>query len=256
MSSKSVKCRLFVEQPLGGAQQISLTEGQAHYLSRVMRLRAGCRIPVFNGRDGEWAAELQGVGSRMHLNCVSQIHAQRGCPDVWLLMAPLRRSRTEFAVEKAVELGVSRITFVSTDRTSHSRVNVSRLRSIAVEAAEQCGGMAVPRIEGIRPLGSVIGAWPEDRKLIFCDEEAGGERCPLPGPSAHKGSALLIGPEGGFSERERLLIGALENSVRSSLGDRILRAETAVAAALALLNIRQNGCESPPALAAQDRAKI
>ncbi len=251
-----MKSRLFVEQPLAGAQQVSLSAGQAHYLNRVIRLREGGRAAVFNGQDGEWIAELQGGGKRMRLKCIKLIRAQTQCPDVWLLLTPLRRARTEFAVEKAVELGVSRIVFVSTARAAERTVNIGRLRAIAIEAAEQCGGMNLPRIDGIRPLAAELKSWPQGRRLLFCDEEAATGSFPFPAPSADAGNAVLIGPEGGFTERERNLVGAFEFSVRVSLGSRILRAETAAVAALALLNAGRGSAAPPPVLAAQDSADI
>lgn len=251
MSVKIVKSRLFLAHRLAQAQCISLDGGQSRYLNRVMRLREGASVPVFNGRDGEWLAELQHGG--IVLKCTSQIRRQVDCPDVWLLMTPLRQSRTEFAVEKAVELGVRRICFVSTKRTVLRKINLPRLRSIAIEAAEQCGGMNVPHIEDVRALFSVLQTWPSHRTLQFCDEETVGEREVVSIQAEPSASAVLVGPEGGFTDRERQQIDALEFSVRVGLGCRVLRAETAVIAALALNNI-DNGVYSTTS--ASDSAKM
>ncbi|MCY4006007.1 MAG: 16S rRNA (uracil(1498)-N(3))-methyltransferase [Rhodobacteraceae bacterium] len=235
MPHKPVKSRLFVEQPLAEAQRLALSSGQSHYLCRSLRLGVGGRVSVFNGHDGEWLAELVETGRAAKADCIRQIRSQFKPSNIRLLMSPLRPARTEFAVEKATELGVSRITFVSTDHAVKRAVNFRRLRAIAVEAAEQCGGMSLPKIDGVISLDDELVNWPTGCQLLFCDELATSD-CGFPSLAADQATAVLVGPEGGFSVRERARIDGLQFSVRISLGCRVLRAETAVTAALALVN--------------------
>ena len=237
MPAKPIKSRLFVEQPLGAAQPVLLDSRQAHYIHRVMRLRSGGQVPIFNGRDGEWLSELHLSQNQVHLECIRQIRPQLEDSDVWLLMVPLRQARTEFAVEKAVELGVSRIAFVSTERAVPRRVNLVRLRTIAIEAAEQCGGMSIPKMAETRALDQEFQNWPQGRVLYFCDENAGATNLPFPCQAGESARAVLIGPEGGFSDSERQYINDLKFSLRISLGHRVLRAETAVVSALTIINV-------------------
>lgn len=237
MSAKSMKSRLFVEQPLGAAQPVSLDSRQAHYVQKVMRLRSGGQVPIFNGRDGEWLSELHLSQNQVHLECIRQIRPQSEDSDVWVLMVPLRQARTEFAVEKAVELGVSRIAFVSTAHAVPRRVNLARLRAIAIEAAEQCGGMNIPKIADVQELDQELQNWPLGRVLYFCDENAGPTNLPFPFQTGESAKAILIGPEGGFSDFERQYINDLKFSLRISLGRRVLRAETAVVSALTIINL-------------------
>ena len=214
-----------------------LEKRKAHYLLNVMRCSVGDRIAIFNGEDGEWEALLtEGAGLKASVECTAPLSKQIELPDVWLLFAPLKKSRTDFAVEKATELGIKKILPVLTDRTMTKRISTERLNAVATEATEQCGGLAVPAIERLRPLPDLLADWPEERRLFFCDELA---------PDCAKGFAnhatggpvaVLIGPEGGFTDEERNTLAQLSTASRISLGERILRAETAVAASLALLH--------------------
>lgn len=234
MSLNSKKSRLSVRQPLVEDQYVELTESQSHYVIRVLRLRKGGQILLFNGHDGEWMAEIVSFDKVVRLKCIYHARVQINSPDVWLLMAPLKPSRTEFAIEKSVELGVSKIEFVSTDRSVKRSIKYKRLNAIANEAAEQCGGMDVPQINEIKSLDDVLNLWDESRKLLFCDEEA--VSMPFPYLSQDNKFAIIIGPEGGFTEAERSKIETLEYSHKVSLGPRILRAETAVISALTLVH--------------------
>ncbi|MCY3878703.1 MAG: 16S rRNA (uracil(1498)-N(3))-methyltransferase [Rhodobacteraceae bacterium] len=231
--------RLFVEHRLATAQRITLSAAQTHYLTRVMRLKTGSDVILFNGRDGEWACRIDQLKPSAELTCTQLRRAQLQPPDVWLLFTPLKRPRTEFAVEKATELGVARILPILTERCERHSVNLTRLRAIATEAAEQCGALSVPEIRDTLPLLSVLVDWPAGRRLYFCDEEfsAVPDAPRISGGGVSR--AVLIGPEGGFTEGERTRLAAMPFISHVGLGKRILRAETAVAAALALMNM---GC--------------
>lgn len=228
------KVRLFIDHPLAQGQAVPLTADQAHYLGTVMRLPVGASLTLFNGRDGAWEARLTAISRRAgEVEPVRQTAPQRMPPDLWLLFAPLKKARTDFIVEKAAELGAARILPVQTAFTNADRIARDRLQAHAVEAAEQCGGTFVPPVEALAPLATVLDAWPAERLLIWADEAAAGPATPLSGLPRGP-AALLIGPEGGFSDAERGRISALPQARRISLGPRILRADTAAVAALAL----------------------
>ncbi len=236
MLAARAKIRLFVEQPLGTGQAIALSQPQAHYLGAVMRLRAGAEVALFNGRDGEWLARLVEIGKRRaEAECLAQSAPQLDPPDLWLLFAPIRKARTDFIVEKATELGAARILPVQTEFTNAERIRRDRLQAHAVEAAEQCGGTHVPDVTALAQLAQVLGDWPADRALIWCDE-ALAEDGSAPPPSAlpPAPAAILIGPEGGFSPSERARLREVPGIQSLSLGPRILRADTAAVAALTL----------------------
>jgi len=226
------KVRLFVDHPLGAGQSVPVSHDQAHYLFGVMRLAVGAVISVFNGRDGEWAAEVVEAGKRRGvLLCQTQTKPLQLPPDLWLLFAPIRKERTSFIVEKAAELGAARILPVQTEYTqSANRVRQDKLQAHAMEAAEQCGGTYVPQVAELQKLGRVLDGWDSARQLMFCDEVEVGAARALDGPSGPW--AILVGPEGGFSETERTRLRGLAYAHVVSLGPRILRADTAAVAAL------------------------
>jgi 16S rRNA (uracil1498-N3)-methyltransferase len=229
------KIRLFVDQPLGAGQAIALTEGQAHYLFAVMRLGVGASVLVFDGKTGEWRAEVAEVGKRRGvLVCVDHTAPLRMPPDLWLLFAPIKKARTDFIVEKATELGVARVTPVQTRFTNADRIRVDKLRAHAVEAAEQCGGTFVPVIDDVMPFAKLLDTWPPDRRILWCNEHLAGVAAALPKGGAPGPWAVLIGPEGGFSAEEQARLCAMPEVVQASLGPRILRADTAAVAALTL----------------------
>ncbi|MFT4961611.1 MAG: 16S rRNA (uracil1498-N3)-methyltransferase [Paracoccaceae bacterium] len=232
----SAKIRLFVEHPLGEAQSVPLNRDQAHYLFGVMRLKVGALVLLFNGRDGEWLAQVAVAGKRGgELVLQAQTKVLQMPPDLWLLFAPIKKTRTDFIVEKAAEMGAARIMPVQTEFTNAERIRQDRLQAHAVEAAEQCGGTYVPEVTDLQKLDRVLADWPAGRRLMFCDEEEAGRSSALTGVVAGDGGwAILIGPEGGFSERERLRLRALEFTQSVSLGPRILRADTAAVAAMTL----------------------
>ncbi len=232
--------RLFVAAPLGPGARVPLSPGQAHYVAAVMRRRAGDALLLFNGRDGEWRARLaaEARGRRLEAVVEAQTRAQVGAPDLWLLFAPVKRTPVDRIARLATELGVAALRPVATARTAVARLNLDRLRANAIEAAEQCGRLTVPDCAATEPLDRALAAWPPERRLLFCDEAggapAGRALAAMRGEAASGPWAVLIGPEGGFSPEERAALRALPQSVAVSLGPRILRAETAAAAALAL----------------------
>jgi 16S rRNA (uracil1498-N3)-methyltransferase len=233
--------RLFVDQPLGPGQPVALTADQSRYLFTVMRLAPGDEVRVFNGRSGEWSATVAEAGKRTgRLTATAPTAPQRTPPDLWLLFAPLKKARTDFIVEKATELGAARILPVQTRLTNADRIARDRLQAHAVEAAEQCGGTFVPEVAGLQPLDRLLDSWPASRRLWWCDEHLAGT-APVPDPPASDRSApgaILTGPEGGFAEAERSRLRALPFVRPVALGPRILRADTAAVAALALWQTR------------------
>ena len=220
--------RLFVEGPLAKDGQAELTRDQGYYLSRVMRLKQGDAVRLFNGADGEWLAELEGQGAR----CSELLRPQACSGDAWLLFAPPKKDRLRFLVEKATELGVARLMPVTTERTEPPQARPDKLLDWAVEAAEQSGRLTIPACCHQADLAEVLESWPQDRALLFCDEDGGA---PVVQALAGAGVtvAFLVGPEGGFSEAERQTLGSNPRVAPVSLGPHILRVETAALAALA-----------------------
>lgn len=231
----SAKIRLYVEHPLGQGQSVELTREQAHYLFGVMRLAVGGHVALFNGKDGEWLAEVAAASKRGGtLSCLEQTRPLQMPPDLWFLFAPIKKARTDFIVEKAAEMGAARILPVQTEFTNSERIRQDRLQAHAVEAAEQCGGTFVPEVADLQRLDRVLDAWPEDRQLMFCNEAEVGSALRLAANEKGQPWAILIGPEGGFSDRERARLAALPYAHVVSLGPRILRADTAAVAALTM----------------------
>jgi 16S rRNA (uracil1498-N3)-methyltransferase len=236
MADAGSRIRLFVTCDLGPGAEVTLDENQAHYLFTVMRLGAGARVALFNGRDGEWLAEVAEAGRRGgRLAAREHSRPQRRPPDLWLLFAPVKKARTDFIVEKATELGAGCIRPVLTRFTGAARLRLDRLRAHAVEAAEQCGETYVPEVAEPVPLRALLDAWDPGRRLMFCDEsrEAVPARSALaaaqPGPWA-----VLVGPEGGFAPEEAVHLRCLPFVMPVTLGPRVLRADTAAVAALTL----------------------
>jgi 16S rRNA (uracil1498-N3)-methyltransferase len=230
--------RLFVEADLAQGGRVPLSREQANYLVNVLRLGSDEPVRVFNGRDGEWMATLAILGKRdAALDVTRQLREQTGGPDVHYLFAPLKRSRLDYMVQKATELGVAHLQPVITRRTVAERVNIERMRANVIEAAEQCGVLRVPTVGEPLALMKALGAWDVARRLIFCDEAA-ETKDPIAALRGIGGApvALLIGPEGGFDPAERDALLALPAVTRISLGPRIMRADTAAVAALALIN--------------------
>ena len=232
----NAKIRLYVDHPLGPGQSLSLDKAQAHYLFAVMRLSVGAAVLVFNGRDGEWRADVTQASKRGgELTCAAQTKPLQMPPDLWLVFAPIKKARTDFIVEKAAEMGASRIVPVLTAFTNSGRVQRERLQAHAVEAAEQCGGTYVPEVAEAVKLDRLLDGWDASRQLMFCDEALVGGAASLPVGGDPVGPwAIIIGPEGGFSDKERARLHRLEYAHPVTLGPRILRADTAAVAAMTL----------------------
>jgi len=231
--------RLFVDAAIGPAARIALDKAQTNYLVNVLRLKPGATILIFNGRDGEWKAQIEAEGRRA-VTLVASTCARPQPPqtDLHYLFAPLKHARLDYMVQKAVELGASVLQPVITQHTVAERVNLARMRANVIEAAEQCGILALPTVQEPLSFAKMIAEWDPGRRLVFCDEaaEVADPIAALTGAAAAKNPpmAVLIGPEGGFAEHERAALLRLPNSVTLSLGPRILRADTAAVAALTL----------------------
>jgi 16S rRNA (uracil1498-N3)-methyltransferase len=232
------KPRLFVDARLAAGETVALERGQSNYLGNVLRLAAGETILVFNGRDGEWQASIAGRKRPDSLAIIAQTRPQDGLPDLAYVFAPLKHARLDYMVQKAVEMGASSLQPVLTRFTQVSRVNSDRMRANVVEAAEQCGILSIAEIAEPITLDRYLSQRNEQRLLVFCDEEAeivNPLRALQGGPAAPNGIDVLIGPEGGFAEEERAVLVRQKRTLRLSLGPRILRADTAAVAALALV---------------------
>lgn len=226
--------RLFVPHDLAPGASLDLDEGQSRYLAAVMRQAVGDEVAVFNGRDGEWRATLAKVGKKaVTLTALSRTRPQETGPDLDLVVALVKRARLETIVEKAAELGARRVLPVTTERTNADHTRVERLQAIAVEASEQTGRLDVPQVLEPQKLDRLLARWDVSRQLLFCDE-AGDAPPVLAAVKAGGPWAILIGPEGGFSARERAQLRALPYAVPAGLGPRILRADTAAISALTL----------------------
>ncbi len=242
MTREKIETRLYVDVDLSEGATVGLDHGRAHFLRSVLRLGPGACLALFNGRDGEWLARIDGLGKGWaSLTVESLRREQTSVPDVWLLFAPIKRARLDFLVEKAVELGVARLQPVMTERTVVSRVNHERLAANAREAAEQCERLDLPEIGEARRLFDLFDGWPEGRRLLICAEsgasrpiaevlaEAAGDTSGQPASRW----ALLTGPEGGFGQSELDALRKLPFVTPVGLGPRVLRADTAALAALA-----------------------
>jgi 16S rRNA (uracil1498-N3)-methyltransferase len=231
--------RLFVDAPLQAGARIVLDRGQANYLLNVLRLKAGETVLIFNGQDGEWRAEVSVEGRKAaDLVCVGRTRDQGAAPDVIYAFAPLKHARLDYMVQKAVEMGAGVLQPILTRRTQASRVNLERMRSNVIEAAEQCGILSIPGVREEADLEGFLKDLEKDRLVVFCDE-----RAPVSNPvealaklgNNQAGLVVIVGPEGGFTDQERALVAAHERCVCVSLGPRILRADTAAVAALAIV---------------------
>ena len=230
--------RLFVDAPLAAGAHIALNRDQANYLVTVLRLRHGEPILTFNGREGEWRAIVDMSNRKSPFLAIERrTRPQENAVDLDYLFAPLKQARLDYMIQKAVEMGVSRLRPVITRRTQTSRVNLSRMRANAIEAAEQCGVLHIPDIEAEQKLDKIIATWPSDKLLVFCDEDAeiANPLQSLAQTPAARSLAVLIGPEGGFEPSEREMLRRLPTVAVLSLGPRILRADTAAVAALAIV---------------------
>ena len=230
--------RLFVDAALAAGETLALGRGQSNYLGNVLRLSEGDTILVFNGRDGEWRAAIIGRKRPDSLEIVTQTRPQDRLPDLAYVFAPLKHARLDYMVQKAVEMGASSLQPVWTRFTQVSRVNGERMRANVIEAAEQCGILSLATVEEPVPLDRYLSQREVQRLLVFCDEAADTAnplRALQGGLAASSGIDVLIGPEGGFAEEERAILLRQPQTLRLSLGPRVLRADTAAVAALALV---------------------
>lgn len=247
--------RLFVDVPLATGSEAALTDGQVHYLRHVLRRGEGDPVLLFNGRDGEWRGHIASLGkARAVVNLDGRTRAPEAEPDLWLLFAPIKRAPIDLVAEKATELGVSALVPVVTRRTVVGRVNAARLRTIAIEAAEQCERLSVPEVREARPLADVLAAWPEGRRLLVCDETGGGRPIAealgaLDAGARARPWAILVGPEGGFDPAELDALKKRTIVTPVTLGRRVLRAETAAMAALACWQAFVGDWTRPPSSA-------
>lgn len=226
--------RLFVETQLAAGELRRIDGPQGHYLATVMRLKAGDPVKLFDDVTGEWLAVATEARKRdVTLEVRDLLRPRENVPDLWLCAAPIKKGRIDWVVEKACELGVARVAPVLTRRAVVDKLNLERLRTHMIEAAEQCGRTALPELAEPVKLTTMLRDWPAERALFFADETGGAPA--LEAMRSHAGAAaILIGPEGGFDGEEREAIRALPQAVGISLGPRILRAETAAAAAVSL----------------------
>lgn len=222
--------RLFVDEALAEDRQVHIAGPQAHYLLNVMRLKAGAPVKLFDDRTGEYLATVEAVGKRdLVLAVEAKLRERESVPDLWLCQALVKKDRLDWIAEKACELGISRFQPLLTARCVVDKVKEDRLRAQMIEAAEQCERTALPEIVQLQTLDAMLKNWPEDRTLYFCDERGGEAFAPTPGPAA-----ILIGPEGGFTDSDNAAIRAHPAAKAVSLGPRILRADTAAVAAMSV----------------------
>ncbi|MHA1601026.1 MAG: 16S rRNA (uracil(1498)-N(3))-methyltransferase [Alphaproteobacteria bacterium] len=235
MDDTRIETRLHVEDDLDAGRELGLDHGRAHFLRSVLRLSRGAHVAVFNARDGEWLARIDGLGKGW---CSLAIEGQRREPapepDVWTVFAPIKRARIDFLAEKATELGCAVLQPVMTQRTTVSRVNVDRLAANAREAAEQCSRLSVPEVRDPITLTELIGAWPAGRRLLLCAEAGAATPIAEALAAAESGPwAIMTGPEGGYAQSELDALLELPFVTPVGLGPRLLRADTAAVAALA-----------------------
>ena len=255
MAARRIETRLYLDEDLDEGRTLGLDHARAHYLRSVLRLARGAELALFNGRDGEWLARLDGLGKGWASLTVGQrLRAQDTSPDLWLVFAPIKRARIDFLAEKATELGVARLLPVFTRHTAVGRVNVERLAANAREAAEQCRRLSVPEVAEPRELFALLSDWPAERRLLLCSEA--GEARPIAevlaelaeSGAAAGPAAVMTGPEGGFAPDELDALTKLPFVTPVGLGPRILRADTAALAALACWQaVLGDGRRRPPA---------
>ena len=227
--------RLFVDEALTEGSELRIEGGQAHYLLHVMRLKEGAPVKLFDDRTGEYLATVTATGKRdLVLTVEAKLREREAAPDLWLCQALIKKDRLDWIAEKSCELGIARFVPVLTQRCVADKLKEDRLRSQMIEAAEQCERTALPEIGVLSKLDALLRGWPEDRTLLFCDERGGTPLAEVLVAGGHRKSAILIGPEGGFSDDENADIRAHPQTVPVSLGPNILRADTAAVAAISV----------------------
>lgn len=234
MSNKSSRTRLYINEVFQDGSAHHVEGNQGHYLVNVLRIKLGEYVTLFNGDQGEWLAEIIKVKKgKALLRTIEKVRDQKNDPDLWYLFAPVKKARIDYMIQKATELGVSYIRPIMTQHTNLDKIKEEKIINNMIEAAEQCGRMTVPQMDVMISLEDLLENFPDDRGLIFCDEA--GDAIPFKEINAKYNKwAILIGPEGGFSETERELVRRHSNSIPVTLGPRILRADTAAVAAFSL----------------------
>ncbi|TWF57349.1 16S rRNA (uracil(1498)-N(3))-methyltransferase [Neorhizobium alkalisoli] len=229
--------RLFLDAPLSQGQAQEVSGEHFNYLANVLRMADGAEILAFNGRDGEWRAKITfPTRKKIALEPLAQVRPQPEASDLHYLFAPLKVGRLDYLVQKAVEMGAGTLQPVMTQHVQGKITSMDRLQANVIEAAEQCGILSIPTVEAPAKLGDLLDRWPSDRRIIYCDEgDEGQNPLPLLSGISERKLALLVGPEGGFSEEERARLRALPFVTAIPLGPRILRADTAAVAALAVI---------------------
>ena len=226
--------RLFVQQNFSAEDTCPLPENQIHYLRNVLRLNVGAEVVVFNGKDGEWLAIITEISKKhAYIKFIEQLRPYRQVSDIWAIFSPIKKTRMDFMVEKATELGVSKLIPVQTDYCQNNRIKLSRIEAQVIEASEQCERLDVPDVVEIKPLREILDNWDKNRLLLVCAEK--GETIPimpLLTDVINKPIAIIVGPEGGFSDSEIQMLRSCEFVRMVDLGERILRTETAMTAAL------------------------
>lgn len=227
--------RLFVEEALSQGVELRIDGGQAHYLLHVMRLKEGAPVKLFDDRTGEYLATVSATGKRdLVVTVEAKLREREVAPDLWLCQALIKKDRLDWISEKSCELGISRFVPVLTQRCVADKLKEDRLRSQMIEAAEQCERTALPEIGELSKLDGLLRNWPSDRTLLFCDERGGIPIAQALAATPSSKAAILIGPEGGFSDEENAAIRAVPQATPVSLGPRILRADTAAIAAISI----------------------
>ena len=232
--------RLFIPTPMQAGLEIILDRTQTNYLINVLRMKEGASLLVFNGKDGEWRASVTNPHKKQAtISLIEQTRQQTHPTNIWLCFAPLKTARLDYTVQKAVEMGASRIIPMLTHRTQVSRLKMDRIRANIIEAAEQCGILTIPDVDEEIKLPKLLDSLTADRAVVFCDEaaETADPMAALSNLKKHSAVALFIGPEGGFDRDERQLICARQSTVVIALGPRILRADTASVAALTIIQL-------------------
>jgi 16S rRNA (uracil1498-N3)-methyltransferase len=252
MTAARIATRLHCDETLREGREVGLDHARAHFLRSVLRLQRGAELALFNARDGEWRARIDGLGKGWcSLAVMERLRAPQPEPDLWLVFAPIKRARIDFLAEKATELGVAVLQPVMTRHTAVGRVNCERLAANAREAAEQCGRLSVPEVRAPRDLAELLADWPGARRILLCAESGAAEpigealgRLRAAGPLGPW--AVMLGPEGGFAESELDALRDLPFVTAVGLGPRLLRADTAAIAALACWQaVLGDGCRRP-----------
>ena len=246
------RTRIYTNQTLAINAEVGLNEKQSHYLSGVLRQKLDDKLLLFNGKDGEWLARIVEISKKSVIVALEKlVREQKNSPDIWLISAPLKNSKTEFVLEKSTELGISKFCPVKTNFTIVDKINAERLRLIAIEASEQCERLDIPEILPITSLEKLLGSWDKTRQIIYGDESGASENAKELLPKLTKGSyAVLIGAEGGFSNKELEILRMLPFATGISMGARIMRADTATIAALTLVQAWVGDWEDKPAFRA------